>query len=73
MIAVVDYGRANLGSVEKSFRRVGVPAIVTQDPRAVDEADAVVFPGDGAFHDSILMSMLQPEHEARRRVSTMPR
>ena len=44
MIAIVDYGRGNLGSVEKAFVRVGVPAVVTQDPRAVDEADAVVFP-----------------------------
>ena len=33
--------------------RVGVPAIVTQDARAVDEADAVVLPGDGAFHDAM--------------------
>ncbi len=53
MIAIVDYGRGNLGSVERLFRRVGVPAVVTQEPRAIDEADAVVFPGDGAFHDSM--------------------
>ena len=53
MIAVVDYGRGNLGSVEKAFDRVGSPAAVTQDPRAVDEADAVVLPGDGAFHDAM--------------------
>jgi len=53
MIAVVDYGRGNLGSVEKAFGRVGTPALVTQDPRAVDEADAVVLPGDGAFHDAM--------------------
>ncbi|MGH7388393.1 MAG: imidazole glycerol phosphate synthase subunit HisH [Candidatus Rokuibacteriota bacterium] len=53
MIAVVDYGRGNLGSVEKAFERVGTPAVVTQDPRAVDEADAVVLPGDGAFHDAM--------------------
>jgi glutamine amidotransferase len=53
MIAVIDYGRGNLGSVEKAFGRVGVPAVVTQDPRAVDEADAVVLPGDGAFHDAM--------------------
>ena len=53
MIAVVDYGRGNLGSVEKAFRRVGIPASITQDPRAVDEADAVVLPGDGAFHDAM--------------------
>lgn len=53
MIALVDYGRGNLGSVEKAFRRVGIPASITQDPRAVDEADAVVLPGDGAFHDAM--------------------
>jgi glutamine amidotransferase len=53
VIAVVDYGRGNLGSVEKAFVRVGMPAIVTQDPAAVDDADAVVLPGDGAFHDAM--------------------
>jgi imidazole glycerol-phosphate synthase subunit HisH len=53
VIAVIDYGRGNLGSVEKAFSRVGVPATVTQDPRVVDEADAVVLPGDGAFHDAM--------------------
>jgi imidazole glycerol-phosphate synthase subunit HisH len=53
VIAVVDYGRGNLGSVEKAFVRVGMPAVVTQDPAAVDDADAVVLPGDGAFHDAM--------------------
>ncbi len=53
MIAVVDYGRGNLGSVEKAFGRVGAPAMVTQDPHAVETADAVVLPGDGAFHDAM--------------------
>ena len=53
MIAIVDYGRGNLGSVEKAFVRVGVPAAVTQDPRRLDDADAVVLPGDGAFHDAM--------------------
>ena len=53
MIAIIDYGRGNLGSVEKAFARVGMPATVTQDPRVVDEARAVVLPGDGAFHDAM--------------------
>jgi len=53
VIAVIDYGRGNLGSVEKAFQRVGVPATVTQDPRVVDDAEAVVLPGDGAFHDAM--------------------
>ena len=57
MIAIVDYGRGNLGSVEKAFVRVGIPAVVTQDPAVVDGAEAVVLPGDGAFHDA--MSNLQ--------------
>jgi imidazole glycerol-phosphate synthase subunit HisH len=53
VIAIIDYGRGNLGSVEKAFARVGVPAAVTQDPRVVDDARAVVLPGDGAFHDAM--------------------
>jgi glutamine amidotransferase len=68
VIAIVDYGRGNLGSVEKVFRGVGVPATVTQDPRVVDDADAVVFPGDGAFHDSMAglarLGLLEPVRRA---------
>jgi glutamine amidotransferase len=53
VIAVVDYGRGNLGSVEKALGRLGMRAIVTQDPRVVTDAEAVVLPGDGAFHDAM--------------------
>jgi glutamine amidotransferase len=53
VIAIVDYGRGNLGSVEKAFARVGMPAVVTEDPVVVDDAEAVVLPGDGAFHDAM--------------------
>jgi glutamine amidotransferase len=53
VIAIVDYGRGNLASVQRAFARVGVPATVTQEARAMDDADAVVIPGDGAFHDAM--------------------
>ncbi len=53
MIAIVDYGRGNLGSVEKALARVGMEALVTEDPRVVEDAEAVVLPGDGAFHDAM--------------------
>jgi glutamine amidotransferase len=53
VIAIVDYGRGNLGSVEKAFERVGMPAVVTDDPGVVADAEAVVLPGDGAFHDAM--------------------
>jgi glutamine amidotransferase len=68
MIAIVDYGRGNLGSVEKAFVRVGTPAVVTQEARVVDEADAVVLPGDGAFHDAMAnlaqLGLLEPVRRA---------
>jgi glutamine amidotransferase len=53
VLAVIDYGRGNLGSVEKAFLRLGVDTRVTQDPRMVDDAEACVLPGDGAFHDAM--------------------
>ena len=53
MLAVVDYGRGNLGSVEKAFVRLGLETVVTQNPQVVKDADAVVLPGDGAFHDAM--------------------
>jgi glutamine amidotransferase len=51
MIAIVDYGMGNLRSVEKGFLNVGVKARVVSEPRAVDNAIAVVLPGVGAFRD----------------------
>jgi glutamine amidotransferase len=53
VIAVIDYGRGNLGSVEKAFGRLGMRAVVTQDPRVIADARALVLPGDGAFHDAM--------------------
>ena len=64
MIAVVDYGRGNLGSVEKALGGLGMRAVVTQDPRVVSDAEAVVLPGDGAFHDAMAtlqsLGLLEP-------------
>jgi glutamine amidotransferase len=53
VIAIVDYGRGNLASVQRAFARVGVPAVVTDQAPVVESADAVVIPGDGAFHDAM--------------------
>ena len=49
MIAIIDYGMGNLGSVEKACRFLGARARVTDSPAAVSKADAVIFPGVGAF------------------------
>lgn len=49
MIAIVDYGIGNLGSVTKGFRHVGAEVQLTGDPDALRQASALVLPGDGAF------------------------
>jgi glutamine amidotransferase len=49
VIAIVDYGIGNLGSVTKAFREVGAPTTLTADPAALRSAAALVLPGDGAF------------------------
>ena len=53
MIAVIDYGRGNLGSVENALGRLGMRAMVTEDPRVIEDTRALVLPGDGAFHDAM--------------------
>jgi glutamine amidotransferase len=48
-IAVVDYGIGNLRSAEKALQHLGADAALTSDVRAIEQADAVVLPGVGAF------------------------
>ena len=51
MIAVIDYGRGNLRSVQKAFEKLGFEAVVTSDPEQILKAQKVVLPGVGAFGD----------------------
>src|SRR5262245_20502132 len=52
-IVIVDYGMANLRSVQKAFERVGAKAEITSEVRIVAAADKLVLPGVGAFQDAI--------------------
>jgi glutamine amidotransferase len=64
MIAIIDYGMGNLRSVEKGFLKVGVDAKVVTDPRSVNDAEAIVLPGVGAFRDCMKnldrMKLIEP-------------
>jgi glutamine amidotransferase len=53
VIAIVDYGRGNLGSVRKALAALAPEVVVTDDPRTVARARAVIVPGDGAFADAM--------------------
>lgn len=49
MLAILDYGGGNLGSLVAALRRRGARFAVTDDAGTVARADAAVLPGDGAF------------------------
>ncbi len=52
MIAVVDYHKGNLKSVERGLRGVGADARITDDPARIASARAIVLPGVGSFTEA---------------------
>lgn len=52
-IAIVDYGMANLRSVQKAFEHVGTRAEVVSRPEEIERAEKIVLPGVGAFRDAV--------------------
>lgn len=52
-IAVIDYGMGNLRSVLRAWQHVGADASLVHAPEELKNADAVVFPGQGAIVDAM--------------------
>ena len=52
-LAILDYGMANLRSVQKGFEHVGHPAAIVATAEEIDRADRLVLPGVGAFQDAV--------------------
>lgn len=63
LVAVVDYHKGNLLSVERGLLAAGARPLVTDDPAAILAADALVVPGVGAFDDA--MAYMVPSGQAR--------
>ena len=53
MIHVIDYDAGNLGSIINMFRRIGVSAKLTRDPKDIEDAQKIVLPGVGAFDQCV--------------------
>jgi glutamine amidotransferase len=53
VIVIVDYGMGNLRSAQKGLEKAGVDAVISEDPKDIDRAEAVVLPGVGAFGDCL--------------------
>lgn len=67
MIAVVDYCKGNLKSVERGLRAVGGEAVITDNPALIERADAIVLPGVGAFTDASETMLQNNQMKAIRR------
>ena len=53
MIAIVDYGMGNLGSIHNMLNRLGAPSVITSDPCKIVSADKLILPGVGAFDQAM--------------------
>ncbi len=53
-LVIIDYGLGNLRSIEKALQYVGADVEISNDPYAIDRADALVLPGVGAFRDAMM-------------------
>lgn len=52
MLAIIDYGVGNLFSLVSSLKSIGVDAVITRDPKVIENADRLILPGVGAFGDA---------------------
>ena len=53
MIAVIDYGMGNIGSICNIIERVGGEVMVLSSPSLLSNQSAVILPGVGAFDDAM--------------------
>ena len=53
MIAIVDYGLGNLGSIKNMLKKIGVESQITGDISAIDSATKLILPGVGAFDNGM--------------------
>ncbi|MFY8008542.1 MAG: imidazole glycerol phosphate synthase subunit HisH [Flavobacterium sp.] len=47
MIAIVKYNAGNITSVQNALERLGYSSMVTDDPKLIQQAEKVIFPGVG--------------------------
>lgn len=46
-LVIIDYGAGNIQSIKFAFQRLGVNAVLSNDPEVIRKAKKVIFPGVG--------------------------
>ena len=54
MVAIIDYGMGNNGSILNMIKAIGGNAVVTSDPDVIDKVDKIILPGVGSFDNGML-------------------
>ena len=55
MIAIIDYGAGNIFSVKNALDYLRLESILTSDKKEIENADAIILPGVGAFPSAMKM------------------
>lgn len=53
MIAIIDYGLGNLGSIKNMLKKIGAEAVITSDLEVIANAPKLILPGVGAFDNGM--------------------
>lgn len=68
MLAIIDYGLGNLGSIANMLKVIGEKSVITNTKEEIMRADRIILPGVGSFdagmgnlHDMDLYALLQDE------------
>lgn len=46
-VVIIDYGAGNIKSIQFAFQRLGIEAVLSNNPTEIQQADKVIFPGVG--------------------------
>jgi len=46
-LVIIDYGAGNIKSIQFAFKRLGIDAVLSNNPEDIISADKVIFPGVG--------------------------
>ncbi|NNC50651.1 MAG: imidazole glycerol phosphate synthase subunit HisH [Flaviramulus sp.] len=54
-LVIIDYGAGNIKSIQFAFKRLGIDAVLSNNPKEISEADKVIFPGVGEASSAMEM------------------
>ena len=53
MVAIIDFGMGNHGSIRNMIKAIGGNAVVTSNPDVINQADKIILPGVGSFDNGM--------------------